>query len=309
MNARDEQRGERELIRRLAQRLGPQPGPLGFGDDLAPVAEGVGLLWSTDLLTDGVDFISTTHPWRAVGRKALAVNLSDCAACAAVPVAALCAVALCDQLSMADAEELLAGLIECGRQYGCPLRGGDTNSWSAPTVIAVTVIARPAADAPPVGRSGARPGDRVYLTGPVGGSLLGRHLDPQPRLREALTINRALRPTAMIDISDGLVIDLWNICSASGCGAEIDARLLDPLIHDDARERSRQTGHDPLEHALYDGEDFELIVIVPADVPEQRCRELGLLPLGRMTDHPAIALISADGSRRELELRGWEHFT
>jgi len=302
-------KGEREFIRRLAAELPGDRGPVGFGHDVAAVeAVSGGLLWTTDMLMDGVDFESGKHSWGEIGHKAMAVNLSDCAAAATVPVAALCAVALNDGLSMDDALELFRGVRDCGAEHGCPITGGDTNSWAAPTVICITVAARPEAGRPPVTRGGAQPGDRVYVTGRVGGSPLGGHLRPTPRIRTALEINRQLNPRAMIDISDGLAIDLWHICESSGCGAIIDEDSLDKVVHADATLLARKTGRPPCEHALYDGEDFELIVVLANDAPGDVCERLGLLPLGEITPERELALRQSDGQCRPLEIRGWEHF-
>lgn len=302
-------KSERELIRRLAAELPVDRGPVGFGNDLASLEPAPGgLLWSTDMLMDGVDFDSAKHAWRDIGRKAMAVNLSDCAAEATTPVAALCAVSLNDGLSMDDALELLRGVRNCGAEFNCPLVGGDTNSWAHPTVICITVAARPDAGRPPVTRAGARPGDRIYVTGRVGGSLLGRHLHPTPRIHAALDINRQLSPHAMIDISDGLAIDLWHICESSGCGATIDEDSLDKVVHPDAVTLAEKTGGTPREHALYDGEDFELIVVLAGDAPADVCRRLGLLPLGQVTADRSLTIRHADGQRSPLEIRGWEHF-
>jgi thiamine-monophosphate kinase len=302
-------KGERALIARLAAELAPDRGPVGFGDDLASLdAAAGGLLWSTDMLMDGVDFDSARHAWRDIGRKAMAVNLSDCAADATTPVAALCAVSLNENLSMDDALELLRGVRDFGAEYDCPLVGGDTNSWTHPTVICVTVAARPEAGRAPVTRSGARPGDRIHVTGRLGGSLLGRHLNPTPRIQAALDINRQLDPHAMIDISDGLAIDLWHICEASGCGATIDEASLDEVVHPDAIALAEKAGGTPREHALYDGEDFELIVVTGADAPAGVCGRLGLLPLGEITSDRRLMLRGKDGRLSPLEIRGWEHF-
>lgn len=302
-------KGERELIRRFAAELPAAGGPVGFGNDLAglePVPGG--LLWSTDMLMDGVDFESGKHSWRQIGRKAMAVNLSDCAAAATVPVAALCAVALNDRLSMDDALELFRGMRDCGAEYDCPITGGDTNSWAHPTAVCITVAARPEPDRAPVTRGGARPGDGVYVTGRVGGSLLGRHLTPSPRIHTALEINRQLNPHAMIDISDGLAIDLWHICEPSGCGAIIDEISLENVVHGDAIILAKKTGRTPREHALYDGEDFELIVVLAPDAPGEACKRLGLLPLGEITAARKPMLRRADGQCVPLEIGGWEHF-
>jgi len=303
-----EVRGELQLVRRLAALLGGRAGSVKFGDDMCLIEPDQPLLWTVDMLMDGVDFDSRQHSWQSIGRKAMAVNLSDCAAMAALPVAGLCAVALNDRLGMEDAWELLRAAHEFGLAYGCPLVGGDTNSWSSPTVISISVAARCEPGREPVRRDGARPGDRIWLTGPVGGSILGRHMDFEPRLRIAQQIALHLHPHAMIDISDGLALDLWRLLDASGCGAVLEQEALDAAIHEDARRLSVQDGGSPREHALYDGEDFELIAIVPSDAPEETCRELGLLPLGRTVDQNGLLLEQADGRLVPITIRGWEHF-
>lgn len=301
-----EPRSESGLIRKLGGPLSAA-GPTGrvpFGDDAAPLAGD--LLWTVDMLMDGVDFDSLRHDWRSIGRKAMAVNLSDCAAMAVEPVGALCAVALNDGLSMSDAESLMLGAHEFGVQFGCPLRGGDTNSWSQPTVISVTVAARCPAGRAPILRSGAHSGETIYLTGPVGGSILGRHMTFEPRVALALRLAASTEVHAMIDISDGFSLDLARICDASGCGARIEAIRLDALIHADARRLAAQTGRSARDHALSDGEDFELIVVTPA-LSAGRSAELGLHPVGQIVPQPGLWL-AEDGRETPLEPAGWEHF-
>lgn len=312
-------RSERELIRRIGRELGVSAnaapsGALGsapvirFGDDMAQVAlDSPTLIWTTDMLMDGTDFKSAEHGWRAIGRKAMAVNLSDCAAMAVVPVAALCAVSLNNVMTMDDALELFRGARDCGLQFACPIVGGDTNSWDSPTVICISLAARPDATAAPVGRDGARPGDRIYLTGPVGGSILGRHMTFDPRIEPALAIAREFHPHAMIDISDGLAIDLGRILELSGCGAELDEAGVKAAIHDDAARLFDRDGVSPLEHALHDGEDFELVVVLPPAANSETARRLGLIPIGRIVPD-GFDLIHDDGRRSVIEPRGWEHF-
>lgn len=302
-------RGERRLIRALRERLRPDPaGAVPFGDDMAEVPAAGGLLWSVDMLMDGVDFDSTRHAWHDVGRKALAVNLSDCAAMAARPIAALCAVALADRLTFESALELLDGCRACAEEHGCELVGGDTNSWEHPTVIAMTVAGRTENGAAPVLRSGARPGDRLYVSGPVGGSILGRHMRIAPRVELALKIRRELSPSAMIDVSDGLALDLSRVLEASRCGALLDRPLVERAIHADAHELAARDGVPAIDHALHDGEDFELIVATPPSVEPHRARELGLLPLGEVDADSGLRMRTPDGSVRVIEPRGWEHF-
>lgn len=314
-----EGQGELEFLRRLRQRLKTpgRPGgavgaataglPRDLCDDMAAIHADSPLLWTVDMLMDGVDFDSGRHAWYDIGRKAMAVNLSDCAAMAARPVAALSAVALNRRLSLDDALALHGGAHDFGLRYGCPIVGGDTNGWNAPTVISITVAAQPEPGRPPVRRDGARPGDRIWLTGPVGGSILGRHLTPEPRIDVALAVNRELRPHAMIDISDGLALDLWRIMQLSHCGAVLEAAALEPLIHPDAVQLAQHDGRPPREHALHDGEDFELIVVLPADADADACAALGLRAIGHIQPGRALLLAHPDGRREPIEPRGWEH--
>jgi len=312
-NANSEQRGELELVRRLSKTLG-WPGEsseahVAFGDDMCQLTpDDNTLLGTVDMLMDGVDFDSRKHSWEAIGRKAMAVNLSDCAAMAAVPVSALCAVALNANLTMDAALELHRGAHEFGLRYGCPIVGGDTNSWPAPTTISISVTARVAPATTPVRRDGARAGDRIFVTGPGGGSILGRHMTFEPRVELALDIRRQLRPHAMIDISDGLALDLGRVLEASDCGAVLDESALEAVIHPDARLLAKRDGRSPREHLLHDGEDFELIVVLPDEVPDQDWQRLGLLPIGRIASETGLFLEQADGQRETIPIRGWEHF-
>lgn len=314
-------RGERALIERLRQLLAPQGGApntasatgedaVSFGDDMALLANASPgpLLWTVDTLMDGVDFRSGPHPWEAIGRKALAVNLSDCAAMAAQPVGALCSLVLQNTLSMDDAVALVRGAAELGRRYGCPIVGGDTNSWDAPTVISFTVAACALPDVPTVRRAGARAGDLLYVSGRLGGSILGRHLTFEPRVALALDLARRLQPHAMIDISDGLALDLDRMLEASRCGAVLDETLLQAAIHPDAEQLAAQSGQPALEHALHDGEDFELLIALSPDADAATCATLGLLPIGVCTGARGMYLRDAAGAQRPLEARGWEHF-
>src|SRR5947209_17951558 len=228
---------------------------LGPGDDTAALGwpADTPCLVTTDMLLEGSCFVLAEAGARRVGRKAMAVNLSDIAAMAGRPVAAVVSVGLPRQGGRALAEELHAGLREVADAFDTALVGGDTNSWDGPLVIAATVLGEPTGRGP-VRRSGARPGDWLFVTGPLGGSIRGHHLDFTPRVREALQLHAAVELHAMIDISDGLAADLAHICEESRCGAVLRAESVP--ISDAAR--SMADGMSPLEHALGDGEDFEL---------------------------------------------------
>jgi thiamine-monophosphate kinase len=303
--------GEFDFIRSLRGRTPPHPAVLtGPGDDCAVLVPPPGkLVVTTDLLTEGIDFLLAETTPEAVGRKAMGVNLSDIAAMAATPYAAVVAVALPTNppgmTTRELADRLDAGLREMADRFRVPIVGGDTNAWAAGLVVTVTVLGY--AD-DPVSRSGARPGDAILVTGPLGGSLLGRHLLPVPRVREALAIAAVARPTAMIDVSDGFAADLSHILAESAAGAEIDADALP--IHADAIERSRRTGRPALDHALFDGEDFELILTLPeADARRLLATPLPLVPVhrvGRVVADRGLWLIH-DGRRTELPPGGWVH--
>lgn len=303
-------RGEQRLIDAIFARIRAcgRPAPaVGLGDDMASITVADPLLWTTDMLMDGVDFRSGEHDWPAIGRKAMAVNLSDCAAMGVRPVGALVAVALNESLALADALAIHDGAAALGDDFGCPITGGDTNSWTSPTVISITVAGCAEPGAAPVLRSGGRPGDIVYCTGRLGGSILGRHLTFTPRVELGVALGRAAA-TAMIDISDGFALDLWRLCKASNCGAIVAQAALAGLIHPDAVELAGRDGAPPLEHALHDGEDFELLAAFRAPLPPDRTARLGLTPVARLTAERGLWLEAAAGSRRALEPRGWEHF-
>src|SRR5262245_49752817 len=256
---------ERDLVRWLTQRIPSHPRLLvGLGDDAAilRLPGESHLVATTDMLMEGVDFELTKHDARRVGRKALAVNLSDLAAMAADPVAALVAVALPRRGGEALTKELYEGLLPLAKEFDCPVAGGDTNSWDGPLVVSVTAFGA----VPPDRRwrrSGARPGDAIVVTGSFGGSILGAHLDFCPRVREALWLADNALVHAAIDVSDGLSLDLARLCEASGCGAALHTSAIP--IAESAVELAAQFGDSALDHALGDGEDFELILAVPAD--------------------------------------------
>src|SRR5205085_10331618 len=192
--------------------------PLGPGDDTAVVRLASPCLVTTDMLLEGSCFRLAEAGPRRVGRKAMSVNLSDIAAMAGRPLAAVVSVGLPRRGGRALAEELYLGLREVGDAFDTPIVGGDTNSWDGPLVVNVTLLGE-AVPPGPVRRSGARVGDRLLVTGAFGGSILGKHLDFTPRVREALALLAAAALHAPIDVSDGLAADVRHICEESQCGA------------------------------------------------------------------------------------------
>ena len=271
---------ERELIRWLRRRLPPHPlVRLGPGDDAA-VLRMAGIdecVVTVDMLTDHVDFELAKVDPRRVGRKCLAANLSDLAAMAAKPLAGVVALCLPRQGGMELAVALYEGMLPLAEQYDLAIAGGDTNSWDGPLAVSITLLGGVTGRGP-LRRGGARPGDRIVVTGSFGGSILGRHLDFEPRVREALDLHARYELHAGIDISDGLSLDLAHILEESGCGAVVRADAVP--VSDDARRLAEKLadGSTPLDHALGDGEDFELILAVP---PAASAADVGRAAAGR----------------------------
>jgi thiamine-monophosphate kinase len=274
---------------------------VGIGDDLAVLkwpADDL-LLVGVDQVIDGVHFDSSVHSPEQIGRKVMNRNLSDCAAMGCLPAAAVVAVALPRDAGMEYAKRLYAGLRGAGDAFGCAIVGGDTATWAGKLVMSVTILGR-ADGIRPVTRGGAIAGNDIYVTGPLGGSILGRHMAFEPRV--ALGRKLAGVATAMIDLSDGLSRDLGHICRASGVGAIIESQLV--RIHPDAvelslRDGAKAIGATALEHALNDGEDYELLLTGPAGID-------GVIRVGRITREPGIFLME-NGVSRPLAARGWEH--
>jgi thiamine-monophosphate kinase len=235
----------------------------------------------------------------------MAVNLSDIAAMAGQPVAAVVSVGLPRSGGRALGEELYLGLREVADAFATALVGGDTNSWDGELVINVTVLGQ-ATGRGPVRRNGACVGDWIFVTGPLGGSIRGKHLTFTPRVREAQALHAACELHALIDVSDGLARDLHHICDESGCGAVLRAEAIP--ISDAARQMDDDLP--PLTHALGDGEDFELVFTVS---PDDGRRLLGSPPLvGLQLFHIGECVadgvwLEEKGQRRPLPPTGYEH--
>ena len=280
---------------------------IGPGDDCAALSldPAAPTLVTTDMLMDGTCFRLAEAGPRQVGRKAMAVNLSDIAAMAGLPVAAFVSVALPRQNGRAVAEDLYRGLRDMADGFNTVIAGGDTNSWDGPLVICVTLLGQ-ATERGPVRRSGAKPGDWLLVTGPLGGSIAGKHLTFTPRVREALQLHQFADLHAMIDISDGLAADVNHICLESRCGAVLRAEAI-PISE---AAWSMNDGRSPLDHALSDGEDFELAFAMPPAAAQQLLQVqpvpgITCVHIGECIDQGLW--LEENGRRHVLEPRGYIH--
>ncbi len=282
---------------------------VGPGDDAAVIAPSQGgpTVITTDAIVEGVHFESSAAP-RAVGWKAIAVNLSDVAAMAARPTATVIAITAPPRFGRPDLEELMRGAKDCAAAHEVRIVGGDFSTTEGPLTVTVTALGD-CEGRRPVLRSGAVVGDAILVTGSLGGSILGRHLSFQPRVAEALALVERYALHAMMDVSDGLALDLARMAEASGVGAALDEAQIP--VSEDARTRSEQTGRPALEHALGDGEDFELLMAVaPADADRMIVEENPAIPItriGEITASPGLVLRDRAGTARPLEHLGHEH--
>ncbi|MBA2116636.1 thiamine-phosphate kinase [Bremerella alba] len=294
-----------------AQKQTISPDSIGIGDDAAVLSWQADqkLVVCTDLISDETDFHLAEVTPQQIGRKALAINLSDIAAMACEPVGAFLTLLLPQGApSLELAKQIYEGAAQLGATFNCPILGGDTNSWPGKLAVSVTVLGRCPRDKPLL-REGAQPGDAIYVTGSLGGSILGGHIDFQPRISEAIRLREICGLTAGMDISDGISIDLPRLCEQSRVGAEIDARLLP--ISDAAKQMSQSTGRPPWWHALNDGEDFELLFTVPgaeaAHLEAQWTDSTPVTKIGTIQSGTKLFLLDETGQRQPLKPEGFSH--
>lgn len=245
-----------ERIRELAAAIMPAY-PEGIGDDASVLSpERSGNVISNDSVNFGIHFDEQAAP-ELVGRKLVNRNLSDLAAMGAEPRGCLLACHFSKAVAFAWFEGFIRGLAEAADSQDLALCGGDVARLESGLATTLTVWGHARR---PVLRREARPGDAVLATGCLGGSILGRHLTFQPRLREGIWLAGEGRATSMIDITDGVIDDLGKLVPV-GCAAVVDTDSVP--IHPDAQSLAESTGRTALDHALTDGEDYELLLTVP----------------------------------------------
>jgi thiamine-monophosphate kinase len=316
---------EKALIRRIRERAARRSGSglrgfIGIGDDcgVVPVPRGHEALLTTDFSLENVHFKRAWHPPESVGHRCLTRGLSDIAAMGGDPLAVFLSLAVPRDLPQSWVDGFLRGLLKLADEFNVSLAGGDT-AQSPRDIMADIVVLGSVPKGKAVLRSGARPGDRIYVTGELGASAATIHLlsggnrlrpsdfvshfYPRPRVAVGRFLREKGWASAMVDISDGLSTDLGHICEESGVGAELEAGSI-PVA-----AVGKSTPRVSFECALRGGEDYELLFTAPAKrrVPSRiagvAVRQIGVVTTGRQT-----FLRDKKGARQRLLPRGWEHF-
>ena len=317
----------------------------GIGDDASVIRESANrdLIVTTDLLVEGVDFYRQATPPRLLGHKALAVSLSDIAAMGARPYWSFLSFGMPgDAWNGSFKDEFVSGYLALGDQFGVTLSGGDVSETKEGVVVDSIVLGEVASGAA-VLRSGAKPGDRIFVTGNLGGaaaglklielgarvseppavaggptsrtdddaiqSLLLRQLRPEPRVGWGIVLGEEGLATGMIDLSDGLSSDLHHVCEESKVGATIDAASL-PL-NDDVKQLCGRRALDPLALALHGGEDFELLfAVAPKNVSRlpKRVDGVSISLIGEITAAAGSIRVREKNREWDLQPQGFEHF-
>jgi thiamine-monophosphate kinase len=307
----------------------------GVGDDCAIVRPGTDrdLLFTCDCQIQGVHFRNEWISARQLGRRVAAVNLSDIAAMGGVPRWALCALAIPEETEVAWVDELYAGLRQELGRAGAALVGGNTARLGVGALIDLFIVGDVARGRALL-RSGARPGDLVFVTGELGGSAAGlelltggigavelgiaeaaicRHLTPAPRLDEGGALAATGRVTSCIDISDGLVSDARHVAEESGVVVRLDADRIP--VSQAAKALCRATGRDPLDLAMYGGEELELLFTAGRDAEDAVCAAVAaasgtqVLRIGEIAAGAPGVTVERDGRSTPLRRTGFDHFS
>lgn len=324
--------GEFGLIERIRKSFlkRSQRAPIGIGDDAAAlsVSPGKVVLATTDMLVEGVHFDLATTDFYSLGWKSVAVNLSDIAAMGGTPLFCLIALAIPRRITVEQVSEFYRGGGALLRSHRVLLVGGDTCGSKQDLGISVTLLGE-ASKKRVLKRSGARPGDLIFVTGTLGDSgagleivrngkpdkkrasagtehLIERHLRPVPRVAWGKKLAASGLVTAMIDVSDGLSSDLGHICEESGCGADIYA---DKIPLSKALRSVKALRRLELEYALSGGEDYELLFTASVE-DEKRIKSIktGATVIGAITTRRGMRLFFPTGEVKALEQSGYDHF-
>jgi thiamine-monophosphate kinase len=312
---------EKALISRICRSVGPAHGLVqGIGDDCAVlrILPGHEALVTTDFTLEGIHFRREWHPPEVVGRRCLTRGLSDIAAMGGTPIAAFLSLAVPPKLPQAWIDRFLRGLLDTARESKTVLAGGDT-AQSPAGILADIIVLGSVPRGRAILRSGAKPGDSIFVTGTLGGAAAAlsdffagkkprphdfpRHFAPVARIQIGKVLREKRLASSMIDLSDGLSTDLGHICDESKVGAEVVAAAIPRA------QVGRKTAAVGLPAALHGGEDYELLFTASTrkHVPA-RIAGVPITRIGRITRQKRVVLIGEKGSRNELRPQGWEHF-
>ncbi len=292
--------GEFALIERFKRKIKTDPSVVkGSGDDCAVLRwdKQNYQLFTCDMLIEGVDFTLKNNPY-LIGRKAIAVSISDIASCSGEPRHCVISLGLPRNTPLSFVNRLFQGMLDIARKYKVNIVGGDL-SQSSKVVIDVSMLGAVEKKYLTL-RSGARPQDIIFVTGELGGSILGKHFKFTPRIKEARFLSRNFKANAMTDISDGLTSDLGHILGQSNVGAVIYADLI-PLS-----SKARN-----LSDALNSGEEFELLFTLPRPLAKKLLkRKLSIFrPIGEILDKGyGFKLVDKNGKSLDIEPKGYQHF-
>ncbi len=330
MRLDQERWSEFDFVRHLqgAARTFSQGLQTGIGDDCAVISCGPDqdLLVTTDLLVEGIHFERRWFSLFQIGAKALRVSLSDIAAMGGAPEYAFVSLALPPSLSAREGAKILDGVRESAECYEVALAGGDL-SRSAEGIVLDSILLGKTEKGTSLLRSGAEPGDQLFVSGTLGEAALGlelmkmekeekrwaglleRQRSPEPRLELGRILREKGWATAMMDLSDGISIDLARLCEASDVGAVL--RLHDLPASVLLRAASTALARDPASFLLHGGEDYELLFTVPADARsalEQADLPLSVTPVGEILPSDAGVWLEDPDGRRPLLPQGYDHF-
>lgn len=307
---------EFELISRLTRSLPLNKSVVvGAGDDCAVLDLGIPgqwLLFKTDAVVEGIHFDAKASP-EQIGRKALARCLSDIAAMAGTPTAALVTLALPKTFESAFLEKIYEGINHLAAEHHVAVVGGETTTNPERILISISLLGTVPKDKC-ILRSGAKAGDAIFVSGELGGSLSERHLNFAPRLNEARWLAENFSIHSMIDVSDGLAGDLRHLLQASHVGAELRAAAIPISRAAKLQARAESSAKPPLLAALTDGEDFELLFTIASrkavsllDAWKKQFPKVRLSCVGRITGSPGLHLRDENGVRL-LGAHGYVHF-
>jgi thiamine-monophosphate kinase len=288
---------------------------LGAGHDCALLDLGLPaelVLFKTDAVVENVHFTKAT-PGQQAGRKALARCLSDIAAMGGMPTACLVTLGLPEDFDPDYVFKFYEGLNKLASEHSIAVAGGETTLSPKAMFASISLIGK-VPKAIKISRGGAKAGDGIFVTGELGGSISGKHLDFEPRLKEGRWLLENFPLTSMIDLSDGLAGDLRHILTASNIGAELLSSSIPITSAAKLKAKAESSAKPPLLAALTDGEDFELLFTLPPgnavrlhDAWKSQFPQLKLTCIGRIMPEPGLRLRDKDGTR-SLGLHGYTHF-